>query len=109
MLTLHDRFRGAAAFSDALDGPPSGDRRTQWILGVFFSLVASIASIATAFTYHWWPGTFGFFFACFLHFHYFWGLTEKWVGVSDIGKNVAALGMILLIGYVGCLWFVNFF
>lgn len=89
----------ASSISDSLDGAPQGDRLTQWIGGVVFPAIIGLFSIGSLVERNYGTGAFVCFLAAFLRFHFFSGLTEKHVLVSDLGKNIAALGMILCIAY----------
>ena len=67
----------------------------QWIGGVVFPLIIGVASFVLVVRQSYGLGGFVGLVAAFLHFHYFWGLTEKYGAVSLLGKNIAALGVIL--------------
>ncbi len=85
---------GAASFGDRFDGPPQGDKLTQWIGGVFFAAFFAMGGIDLLARQAYGWGMFFEFLAAFLHFHYYWGLTENYLAVSFVGKNAMALGMI---------------
>jgi hypothetical protein len=95
----------ASSFSDGLDGPPEGGRPAQWIGGVVFPILIAIVCIVSLLRQSYGFGVFVGFLSSFVHFHYFWGLTENYTGVSVLGKNGAALGMILCFAY-GIYYFV---
>ena len=95
----------ASSFSDSLDGPPEGGTPAQWIGGVVFPVILAIVCLLFLFRQTYGFGTFIGFLSPFLHFHYFWGLTEDYTGVSVLGKNGAALGMILCFAY-GMYYFI---
>jgi hypothetical protein len=99
MPLLRHWLGGASSIGDGLDGPPEGDAFAQWILGVIFPALIGIGGVVFLVRQTYGFGTFVAFFAAFLHFHYFWGLTEEHVYVSVLGKNIAALGMILCFAY----------
>ena len=84
---------------DGLNGPPEGDTLSQWILGAVFPAIIGIVSVFLLIRQTYGFGAFVGFFGAFLHFHYFWGLTENHTGISVLGKNCAALGMILCFAY----------
>ena len=99
MPLLRHWLGGASSLRDGLGGPPEGDYLTQWIQGVVFPAIIGIASIVLLVRQNYGFGTFVASLGTFLHFHYFWGLTEKYGVVSFVGKNIAALGMILCFAY----------
>jgi hypothetical protein len=99
MPLLRHWLGGASSIGDGLDGPPEGDAFAQWILGVIFPVIIGIGGVVFLVRQTYGFGTFVAIFAAFLHFHYFWGLTEEHVYVSVLGKNIAALGMILCLAY----------
>ncbi len=95
----HNWLGRASSISDCLDGPPQGDRLTQWIGGVVFPAVIGVFSVDSLARQSYGFGVSVCLLAAFLHFHFFWGLTEKHVFVSVLGKNIVALGMILWVAY----------
>lgn len=99
-MPLFRHWLGSASFfSDGLDRHPKGDRLAQWILGVVFPVIIGIVGVVILLRQSIGFGAFIGFLSAFLHFHYFWGLTENSTGVSVVGKNAAALGMTLCFGY----------
>ena len=94
--------------SDSLDGPPNGDWLTQFVGGILAPIAVAAASLWLLFCSHTKLAGFAFFLGCFMHFHYFWGLSKYWIGISVIGKNAAAGGMITCIGF-GCWRFAEAF
>ena len=99
MPLLRHWLGGGSSISDGLDGPPEGDSFTQWILGLVFPAIIGIVCILFLIRQKYGFGTFIGLVGAFLHFHYFWGLTENYVRVSVLGKNIAALGLILCFAY----------
>jgi hypothetical protein len=95
----HNWMGRASSISDCLDGPPEGDRLTQWIGGVVFPAIVGVFSVGSLVRQNYGFGVFVCLLAAFLHFHFFWGLTERYGFVSFIGKNLTALGMILCCVY----------
>jgi hypothetical protein len=98
-MSIFRGLRGAPFLAAQLDGPPEGGRWAQWIGGVVLALAAAIAGIVAIAIFHIATGVFLIFLGWMLHFHYFWGLHPKLCAFSGLGKNVAALGMILPILY----------
>ena len=95
----HNWLGRASSISDCLDGPPEGDRLTQWIGGVVFPAIIGVFSIGSLVRGNYGFGAFVCLVAAFVHFHFFWGLNDKYAFVSVLGKNIAALGMLLCIAY----------
>jgi hypothetical protein len=94
------RAVGAApVIADQLEGPPQGSGWTKWIGGVFFALLPGIGGIVAITRGRIAVGAFFISLGLFVHFHYFWGLHPKLCALSGLGKNVAALGMIVPILY----------
>ncbi len=82
----------AERYSDSLDGPPQGDRRSQWIIGMGAAAVpfvwgvlglARSGSVSLA--------VFGISLGLFIHFHWFWGLSRRLGPYSDLAKSIVAI------------------
>jgi hypothetical protein len=97
MPLLSHWLSGASSFSDGFDDPPEG--------GVVFPVIIGIVSVVLLIRQAYGLGAFVGCLSAFIHFHYFWGLTKNYLFVSFLGKNGAALAMILCIAY-GVYYFV---
>ena len=92
-------MRGAPAFAEQFDGPPEGDGWTMWIGGVVFAVLAALPAVFAIIGSRYVTALFFLSFGLILHFHYFWGLHPKLCGLSELAKNIAAVGMIFPILY----------